>query len=206
MHDKIKSIKGKLKNFAISFQKISKEKRIIGVILVLLAGFLLYESLIDVQVKRLKAKGFQFISQKKLLDFYCKLIIDADSLVNAKAETEEKFNQVKKRVVLENGLSDFFAGFRNQVKSFNAQIVALDFKPQESIKSADKASLKYYHRLPFEVSLKGNYYNILQLLQKLEYGDPALHIISIHIKKVFDQDSDVVMELKMEIFVLIDKE
>lgn len=130
MRDKIRDLKEKITGLKISSQRISKEKKILGGVFILLIGFLLYESLIAFQINKLKAIDFQFISQKRLLDFYSQLTKHTDVLVNEKKEKEKDFNRIKERFVNEEELSGYFSDLRAKIKSHNLKIISLDFKPQ----------------------------------------------------------------------------
>lgn len=206
MRDKIKIFQGKLKYFRILLQKIPKEKRLLGIGVVVLVGLLLYESLLAVQLQRLKAIDFQFVSQKKLLDFYCQLVENVDNLINETREKELNFIQIKKKFISEEDLPDFFANFRQQIKAGGLQIVSLDFKPQEEIKGQDTSVLASYRRLPFEFSLKGKYFEAMLFLHKIEQSSPLFQIKSLLIKQETAESAVVILDLKVAVYILTKKD
>lgn len=187
MRDKIEIIKG-----------TPKGKIIFGVLIVLLAAFLLYESLLEVQLERLKAVDFKFISQKKLLDSYDQITKEEESLFNEAKAEEEDFLKIKAKFIPEEELSGYFSNFRNQVKLQNLGVSSLDFKPNDS----DKGRFEYFQKLSFNVSIKGDYFNIMSLLSKLEDNKPILDIKSVRIYKENPQDYAVGMDIQATIYIL----
>lgn len=204
MRDKIEIIKEKLKNIQI-FRGLPKEKKIIGVLTVLLLGFLLYQSLIATQLLRLKAIDFQFISQKRLLDFYAQLVRHVDTLINETKEKERNLSKIKIRFISEEELPDYFTNFRNLVKSHNLEVLSLDFKPQEAIADLERKPLEYFQRLPLDISIKGGYFNVVLLLYKLERDNAIFDIKSIHIRGENPDSYTVLMEMKAVIYILMKK-
>ena len=203
MYDKIKILKGKIKGPQILFKKIPKEKKIFGILLVLLIGFLLYQSFIAIQILKLKAIDFQFTSQKKLIDFYNQIIKDTNILNNELAEKEKDFAQIRQGFVDEEELSNYFADFRALVKAHNLQVASLDFQPQENITDLNRKPLTYYQRLRFSVSLKGDYFNLMSLLYKLEQGSSIFKINLVHIKQESAGPSDLIMDMEAAIYILM---
>jgi len=203
MYDKIKILKEKIKGAQILFKKIPKEKGILGIVLVLLIGFLLYQSFIAIQIKKLKAIDFQFTSQKKLIDFYNQIIKDANILNNELTEKENDFAQIRQGFVDEEELSNYFADFRALVKAYNLQVASLDFQPQENIIDSNREPLTYYQRLKFSVSLKGDYFNLMSLLYKLEQGSSRFEINSVRIKQKNADPPDLIMDMEAAIYILM---
>lgn len=202
MSDKIKILKEKVKEIIVLFQRLSKEKRILGIVIILLIGFLLYDSLLAAQLLKLKAIGFQFVSEKRLLGFYNRLVKDVDTLVDEAEEREKKFSLLKENFLDEESLPSYFNQLRSQIKSHNLQVVSLDFKPQELAPSLNKKPLSYYKRLPFELALKGNYFNLMSLLYKLEESSPLLQMNSLRIKQESPDSYEVVINMKITIYIL----
>lgn len=203
MYNKIKSLKEKIIGAQILFKRISKEKRILGIFIILLIGFLLYQSLIAVQMLRLKAISFQFISQKKLIDFYNRLITQTDVLISEVKEKKTNILKIKERFIDEEELSDYFNNFRALVKSHNLEVLGLDFKPQETITDLNIKPLSYYQRLRFNVSVKGGYFNTMQLLHKLEQDSQIFDIESIHIRQGGRDSGVVIMDMEAAIYILM---
>lgn len=204
MQDKIEIIKQKLKEKQF-FKGVSKEKRITGILMVLLIGFLLYQSLLANQLTRLRAIDFQFICQKRLLDFYCRLMKHTDVLVNEAREKEMNLARIKTKFISEDELPNYFANFRNLVKSHNLTTISLDFKPQETVENLNGKLLKYFQRLPLDISLKGGYFNLMFLLHKLEQSSPIFEIKSIRLKQESPDSFEVLMDMEAAIYILMKK-
>jgi Tfp pilus assembly protein PilO len=202
---KIKNLKEKIKDLLALLQSLPKEKIILGVLLILLIGFLLYQSLLTVQIARLKAVDFQFSSQKNLFDFYNRLLKDAEILIGDVRERESNFTQIKKKFVAEEELSNYFASLRAMAKSHNLKVLGLDFKPQEAITNLTGGPLTYYWRLPFELSLKGDYFNIMYLLYNLEQGNTLFDIQSMRIKKESPDTQEIALEMEAVVYILMKK-
>ena len=204
MQEKIEIIIRRLINRQI-FRGISKEKRIIGILLVLLTGFLLYQSLLATQLLRLKAIDFQFISQKRLLNFYSRLEGNTNVLISQAKEKEMNLARIKEKFVSEEELPNYFTNFRDIVKAHNLKIISLDFKPQEGVADLGGKSLKYFQRLPLDISLKGGYSNLMFLLYKLERGSPLFEIKAIHLKQESPDSYEILMDMKAAIYILVKK-
>lgn len=204
MRNKIEFVKQKLKNIKL-LKGMSKEKKIIGILAVLLIGFLLYQSLIATQLLRLKAIDFQFISQKRLLDSYIQLIRHVDNLVKEAKEKENRLSRVRIRFISEEELPNYFTNFRNLVKSYNLEVISLDFKPQEVITNLGSRPLEYFQRLPLDISLRGGYFNTMFLLYKLERDAIIFDIKSIRIKQESPDSYSVLTDMKAVIYILMKK-
>ena len=204
MYNKIKILQQLLRIKQI-FQSVSRDKKILGGLVVFLTGFLLYQSLLTNQLMRLKAKEFQWRSQAKLFRYYAQLEKNIEALVGEVQEEGKALAGVKEMFVADDALSSYFADFRNLVKSHKLEILSLDFKAQESIKSPEGLWLEYFLKQPFDVSVKGNYFNIMFLLYKIERGKPLFGIQSVHIRQEGPQSYDVVMDMRAAIYVLNEK-
>lgn len=204
MQNKIEILKQKLRNKRI-FKGVSKEKRILGILIVLLIGFLLYQSLIVTQLLRLKAVDFQFMSFKKLINFYSWLMKHTDVLINEAKEKEIDIARIRKRFISEEELPNYFTNFRNRVKSHNLGLVSLDFKPQEPVRDLSGKLLEYFQKLPLDISIKGSFFNIMSLLYKFERDVAIFDIKSIRIRSVSPDSYEVLMDVKATIYILMGK-
>lgn len=186
-------------------RKTPREKLILGIVLILFIGFLLYQSLIAMQIVRLKAIDFQFTSQKKLLDFYSRIMKQINVLMSEAKEEEGRLAQIKEKFVEEAELSNYFSNFRALVKSYNLSVASLDFKPQEAIEGLNKKPLAYYQRLPLKVSLRGSYFNIMFLLYNLERASPIFDIQSMRIGSESPDSYEIVIDMEAAIYILMRK-
>jgi Tfp pilus assembly protein PilO len=201
MQIKIGIIKEKLKNQQI-LQGLSREKKILAIILLILVGFLLYQSLLASQFLRLKATDFQFSSLRKLFNFYNRLLNRTDVLVTETKEKERDMRRIRKSFIDEEELPNYFTDLRSMVKSQNLTIASLDFKPQELVKDAKGKALEYVKMLPLDISLKGNYFNLMSLLHKLENSAPIFEIKSVHLKQENPASYEVSMYVTSAIYIL----
>ena len=200
------NLKDKIKHAQIVFSSLSRSKKAGGVFLVVIIGVLLYESLLAAHNLRLKALDLQFNSQHKLLTYYNGIVKNAPGVVNKLKEKENEFICVEEKFVREGELSDYFAHFRQLVGSYNLQAISLDFKPQEPLEGPNESPLIYYQKLPFEVSIKGNYFNIMLFLERLGQNKPIFKIQGIDINQE-DPDSFVVSaDIKAEVYILLNKD
>jgi len=205
MQDKIEIIKRKLKTIRL-LKGISREKKIIGILTFVLVGFLLYQSLLTGQFLRLKAIDFQFSSQKKLVNFYRWLEGSTGILVSEAKEKENNLLRMKESFIRDDELSNYFTNFRNLAKSHNLTVVTLDFKPQEGVAGLDGKPLEYFQKLPLDISLKGDYFNMMFLLYKLERGRPVFEINSVNLKQESPESYALIMDMKAAVYVLMRKE
>lgn len=204
MHDKIIILKDKIKGAWFLFKNLPLERRILGVLLILFIGFILYQSLIAVQMSKLKAIDFQFASQKKLVNFYNQIMKRTDVFKKELKEKEKNLQQINQKFVDEEELSDYFDNFRELAKSHNLKVLTLDFKPQEAITDLDTQPLSYYQKLHFNVSLKGGYFDTMTLLYKLEHTYPKIfNIQSMHIKQESPQSYEVFTDMEAVIYISI---
>lgn len=204
MLDKLIYVKEKLKHLMSLLKVLPKEKIILGVLSVCLIAFLLYESLIAVQLLRLKALDFQFVSKKKLLDSYGLLMEQSDFLTNALRKEEGEFAGLKERFVDKEELSGYFANLRSQINSLNLQVLSINLTPQKDEAVSAGEGFSRFQELPFEISFKGGYFNMMSLILKLEEGSPIFDIESIDIRQQDGDYQQVVAEIKVKIFLLKD--
>lgn len=204
MRDKIIILKEKINEALILLRAVSKKNIILGIFLILAIGFLLYNSLIAVQMKRLKTIDFQFVSKKKLIDSYSQLIKQTDVLKRALKDKEKELSLAKQKFVDEKELSNYFANFRELVKSHRLKLLDLNFNPREAITDLDEEPLTYFQRLRFNASMQGGYFDVMFLLYKLEQDNPKLFDIQyINIRQESRDSPGVIIEMKAIIYILI---
>ncbi len=202
MRDKIAAIKEKIKGLLV-FEGISKEKVALGVCLVSFAGFILYNSLIAPQMRKLKTVKFQFVSQQKLMDSYNLIIENKDALVNELKLKEENFAKVKEKFISEEDLPNYFTDFRSLIKSYHLEVLSLDFSPQQIINGSDGKALNNFGKMSFDVSVTGEYFNIMLLLYELEQTNSIFDKKSVAISQEGLDPSIVIMDIKAVIYILI---
>jgi hypothetical protein len=199
-------LKNKIESIRLAFKSAPKERVFLGLFLVLSIGFVLYQSLIIFQIKKLKAVDFQFLSQKKLLDFYEQIMENADVLKKEFKEAENAFRLKKERFVDEEDLPNYFNYFRELAKSHGLKVSALDFKPQEALSDSEGRPLTYYQKLRFYVSLKGSYFDAIRLLYELEYVNPKIFDIqSVRIKKENGESRQVLTDIDVVVYIFMGK-
>lgn len=203
MRDKIELIKQFLLGLWQIFKRVPKEKKILGGFIVLLAVLLLFQSLIANPLLRLKAMRFQFNSQKKLINFYKEFETGTGLLMKEAGEKEKDLGEIiKEAFVSDAQLPGYFDQLRGLVKSYNLELVTLDFMPQEKVLDANGRQLEYFKKLPLSFTVKGDYSNIMLLLYKLEEGRPIFDIAAVHIKQESPDFYDVSMEMKPSIYTI----
>lgn len=202
MRDKIAAIKEKIIGFLV-FEGISKEKVALGACLVLFVGFILYNSLIAAQMRKLKTVKFQFISEQKLMDSYNLIIKNKDPLVTELKLREEKFAKVKEKFISEEDLPNYFTDFRSLIKSYHLEVASLDFSPQQIINGSDGKALNDFSKMSFVVSVTGEYFNAMLLLYELEQTDSIFDKESVVISQEGMDPSIVVMDIKAVIYILL---
>ena len=195
------NLKEKSTQICLFIKSLPRAKKIGGALLILVAGVLLYESLVNDQVLKLKALARQFHSQKKLLSYYSKLLENAHAITNELEIRQQDFAKTENIFVKEEELSEYFANFRQLADICRLRIVSLDFKPKEPLMPMGKVPFNFYQRLPFNFSVKGNSFNVMQLLQKMEYGTPICEIRSLRIKQESPDSYEVIADIAATVFI-----
>ncbi|MFH0877010.1 MAG: type 4a pilus biogenesis protein PilO [Candidatus Omnitrophota bacterium] len=184
---------------------ISRDRKILGGVIISLVGFLLYESLLSSQLVRLKADSLQLRSERKLLASHYVLAENLDEVTRDVRTEEQSLRRFKDQFVRENELSDYFTSLRNIIKSHNTEVVSLDVKPQENVGPGEGQWFVFFLKQPFDISLKGDYANIMDLFHRLEFGKPHVTIESFHIRPESAGSYDVVMDLRVAVYLSIDR-
>ena len=193
-----------LKNIRSALKNAPKEKVLMGFLLMLSLIFVLYQSLIMVQIKRLKAVDLYFLSQKKLLDFYDRIMENADTLKKELGKAENSFAIKKEKFIDAQDLPNYFTHFRELAKSHGLKILTLDFKPQEDITDSGGQTLTYFQKLRFSTSLEGDYFAALRLIYELEYLSPKIFDIqSLEIKQTNPQSREVTTDLDVIVYIFM---
>jgi hypothetical protein len=187
------------------FKAISREKKIIGVVVIVLSIFLLYQSLLSDRLMKIKALNFRLASQTKLLDYYVDLQKNSEVFLKRVTDLEASLADVKKKFVLADELSTYFTNFRQLITNQNIEIISLDFLPQEGIKDDQGNWLQYFLKQPFDVSMKGDYLSIMTLLYKLEAGSTLFDIVSINLRSEGSDSYNVVMDIKAAVYILTER-
>jgi len=185
------------------FEGVPKERLVLGMFIVLLTGFILYQSLIPDQIRKLKTISFEFNSRNKLMACYGQLLMNKDTLVEDLKLKENNFSRTKEKFILQDELSNYFADFRVLVKSCNLEVVTLDFKPREAIKGKDGKPLINFKKMSFDVSVKGGYFDAMTLFYKLEQSGFIFDKKSVRISLENAESSVVEMEIKVSVYILI---
>jgi len=196
-------LKIEIKKTIIALNNLPKQVKSIGAFLIILSAFLLYESLLSGQLLKLKALRQELISKKKLFLRYEELVKNDQAIEKEMRDTQERLLRMGSNFVPEQELSRYFASFRELVKSHNLQVVSLDFKPQEDIQASDDKKLSHFQILPFSFSLKGNYFDTMLLLYKLQQTNLLLGIESIRLQQENENSYNVETEAEARIAVLI---
>jgi len=179
-----------------SFRIIPPKKILLSIVLLVGLGLLLYQSLLGLQFKKSKALRFCFSSQKRLAD-YQKMIIQKPKILLAKIEAEEnKLKDLEKRFIPEREIGQVFNDLKSLIGVTGNHLDSLDIKP-----------LVYdgaYQELPFSISVKGHYVDIILLLNKLEGYPRLIDITDIKIRSTGIKSSEVMMSLEAKLFVVKD--
>lgn len=184
---------------------ISRDRKILSGVIVFLVGFLLYESLLSSQLVCLKASELQLRSQRKLLQSHYVLAQNLDEVTRDVQAEEQSLARLKDQFVRENDLSDYFTSLRDIVKSHNAEVLSLDVRPQENIGPGEGQWFVFFLKQPFDIFLKGDYASIMRLLHRLEFGKPRVAIESFHIRPESADSYNVIMILKVTVYLFIDR-
>lgn len=178
------------------FKVISRKKILLGVALLVGLGLLLYQSLLALQFKRSKAMGFCFSSQKKLVAYQQKIIQEPQILL-AKIEVKrDKLKNLEKRFIPEREIGQLFNELKGLISRTENHLESLDIRPL--------VSLGTYQELPFSISVRGHYVDIILLLNKFESYPYLIDIKDIKIKSTGVKSSEVLMSLEAKLFVTKD--
>ena len=177
------------------FKIISRKKVLLGIFLLLGLSLLLYQSLLALQLVKSKAMGFYFFSQRKLVNYQQKIIKDPQILRSKIDAMKNKLDNLEKSFVPERELTPLFNDLKGLINQTQNDLVSLDIKPMIAIET--------YQRLPFSISVKGHYVDIIVLLNRLEGYSHLIDIKDIKIQPTGESPSEaVLMNLETEIFVI----
>lgn len=189
-----------------ALENIPKERVFLGLIVILSAGFLLYQALIIFQIKKLKAVDLYFLSQKKLVDFYEQIMKNSAGLKNELKQTEETLRSTKEKFIGEEDLPNYFTHFRELAKSHALKVSSLDFKPQEAVSDPQGNALNHFQKLRFNVSLEGDYLDTLRLIYELEYVSPKIFDIqTVRIKQKNVQSRQIFTDIEVTVYIFTEK-
>ncbi len=200
------TLKNNIESMRLTFKSTPKERIFLWLILILSVGFALYQFLIIFQFKKLKAVDLYFLSQKKLVDFYERTMENANIFKKELRDAENNFALTKERFVNEEDLPNYFNHFRELAKSHGLKVLTLDFKPQETIADPEGIPLTYYQKLHFNVSLKGDYFDVVSLLYELEYVSPKIFDIqTLGIKQEDPESRQVFADIDVIVYIFMEK-
>lgn len=187
------------------FKVLSRKKIVIGVVLLLGLALLLYQSLINQEILKLRAMRLQSRSLKKLLLYKQIIIKDPSILLEKIKNMESRFSLVKSRFIIEEDLPKFFDSLRDSINKTDNQLLSLELKSLTPIKDwvlSGKDSMAYYQRLPFTVSVKADYVSALLLLNKIENEPYLIEINNINMAANKNKPSEILMNLDLNLYVL----
>jgi len=176
---------------------MSRKKIILGIGLLLGIGILLYQSLLSAQLIRSRTMGFYLWSRKRLVTYQRKIIQDPRLLSSKIEGIKNKLNNLEKQFVPERGLTFLFNDLKGLINNTQNDLVSLDIKPM--------IAMGVYHKLPFSITVKGNYADVVLLLNRLERYAHLIDIKDIKIQPAGEGSLEVVtMSLEAESFVIKD--
>ena len=181
-----------------SFKIISRQKIILGIIFIVALSLLLYQSLLSVQLVIAKALEFRLLSQERLITYQRKVIRDPQLLIDKIEKTKNKLAGLEKRFIPEERLTKFFDDLKGLVSNTDNRLLSLDIMP--AINNGT------YEKLPFIISLRGYYVDIVSFLNKLEGYPRLIDIKDIKIQPVgmAERSSEIMMSLEAEAFAIKD--
>ena len=181
-----------------SFKIISRQKIILGIIFIVALSLLLYQSLLSVQLVRAKALEFRLLSQERLIAYQRKVIRDPQLLIDKIEKTKNKLAGLEKRFIPEQRLTKFFDDLKGLVSNTDNRLLSLDIMP--AINNGT------YEKLPFIISLRGYYVDIVSFLNKLEGYPRLIDIKDIKIQPVgvAERSSEIMMSLEAGAFAIKD--
>ena len=178
-----------------SMKIISRQKIVLAVILLIGLSLFLYQSLLSMQLVGAKALEFNLLSQKKLAN-YQHLILKEPKLLTDKIEImKDKLNHLEQNFILIEETTKFFDDLKGLVSITDNQLVSLDKKPV--------VFLGAYKKIPFVISARGYYTDIVLFINKFEHYPRLIDIRDIKIEATEAQERtcELVMELKAEVFL-----
>jgi len=194
--------------FKINHFKVMPLKRIAPAALLLLGlSLLLYQSLISQQIIKLKAIKFQSFSQKKLLAQKNIIAEDPDILLGRLKAVENQLVSLKSKFVFEQDLPKYFDSLRGLISKTDNRLSSLDLKSTAGISDIvlpGKNTIRFYQRLPFNITINGDYIGALLLLNKLEEDPRLLEINNIKIEATQKTAAEVKLDLDLNLYVLKD--
>jgi Tfp pilus assembly protein PilO len=176
---------------------MSRKKIILGAGLLLGIGILLYQSLLSVQLIRSRTMGFYLWSRKRLVAYQRKIIQDPRLLSSKIEGIKNKLKNLEKQFVPERELTFLFNDLKGLINNTQNDLASLDIKPM--------IAMGVYHKLPFSITVKGNYADVVLLLNRLERYAHLIDIKDIKIQPAGEGSLEVVtMSLEAESFVIKD--
>lgn len=203
MPDKIIILKDKINSARLMLKQVPRDRIIIVSVILVFVCLLIYHSLALIQERNLKSMSIQFSSQKKRLDYYTQIIKHADLLEKQLVEAEKKYETAKSEFLEEEELSVYFDDIRRQAQARRLVVLALDFSPQPKAAEAGSSAFAFHKRNAINISLRGNYYDVISFLHHLEYENPKIFDIdSAQIRRSIEAD-EIFLDIKGAIYVLI---
>ncbi|OGX15060.1 MAG: hypothetical protein A2166_06485 [Omnitrophica WOR_2 bacterium RBG_13_41_10] len=178
-----------------SMKIISRQKIILAVILLTGLSLLLYQSLLSMQLVKVKALEFNLLSQKKLAN-YQHLILKEPKLLTDKIEImKDRLHHLEQNFILAEETTKFFDDIKGLVSITDNRLVSLDKKPA--------LPFGIYKKVPFVISASGYYTDIVLFINKLEHYPRLIDTRDIKIEAIETQKRtcELVMELKAEVFL-----
>jgi Tfp pilus assembly protein PilO len=147
---------------------------------------------------RAKALEFRLLSQERLIAYQRKVIRDPQLLIDKIEKTKNKLAGLEKRFIPEQRLTKFFDDLKGLVSNTDNRLLSLDIMP--AINNGT------YEKLPFIISLRGYYVDIVSFLNKLEGYPRLIDIKDIKIQPVgmAERSSEIMMSLEAEAFAIKD--
>lgn len=179
-----------------SLRIVPRQKIVLGVIFLVGLGLLLYQSLLSMQLVKAKALELTLLSQKKLVTCQTGFIKEPALLAAKIAISKNRLNALERNFIPSSELAKFFEDLKGLVSITENRLISLDRKPF--------ITLEAYEQLPFVISLRGYYADIVLLLNKLELYPHLIDVKSLKIQSLENETKsfEVIMEMEAEVFLI----
>lgn len=187
---------------------------ILGIIILIVVGYICYKYVISPQLRYLHAVRRQLVSERNLLQTRRQKAEAIALLQKKNATMRSELASIQNRLFSDATANDFLRSLPKLTEETNNNLTYVKFLDQEVIPIGDAlrysskgtvsgGKTKHFAKLPVQLTVQGRYANIVRLLDRIDQYERMIDIVNLKIDA--DENTLPAINLRLTIVLYIDQ-
>lgn len=189
--------------------KMDIKVKIFGTFVILITvSYFLYSFSIVPLLHQRRSLRKELTAQQRLAEVRLASIDRVDSLEKELAEKKEVLKKINTKFLKEKELPAFFTELRNLIGESNVDIVNLTVQEKQPLSAkpvAEKKGEIKFERLPVNITLQGNYLDIIDFFAQLRKKPTLFTIPRISMRAEDETNESIFTDLQLVFYIIYEK-